>query len=88
VTNPAYRAMSSMPPFSTEIADIKGQSFPLCPGVLLDVNLLCNSDGVVHLDAQIPHCALDFAMPQEQLDGPEIARAVDERCLGSTKRVP
>jgi hypothetical protein len=56
--------------------------------VALDVNLLRNGDGVVHLDAQIPHRALDLAMPEEQLDGPEIARTpIDERSLGSAQRV-
>jgi hypothetical protein len=65
-----------------------GQSIFCSARVTLDVNLLRNGNGVVHLDAQIPHCALDLTMPEEQLDGPEIACApVDERCLGSAQRV-
>jgi hypothetical protein len=49
-TNSASRAMSHMPLFATEIADIEAEHFRSAL-LLLDVNLLCNGDGVVYLDA-------------------------------------
>ncbi len=49
-TNSASRAMSHMPLFATEIADIDAEHFRSAL-LLLDVNLLCNGDGVVYLDA-------------------------------------
>src|SRR6478735_5039444 len=53
-----------------------------------DIDLLGNREGIVHLDTEIPDGAFDLSVPQEQLHGPQIARAaIDQRCLGSTKRM-
>src|SRR5688572_4403692 len=79
---------------ATEIADVTdissdlmGRAFPPCPGSL-DVNLLGYGEGVVNLDAQIPHCALDLCVAEQQLDGPEVSRAsVNQCCLGPAQRV-
>jgi hypothetical protein len=51
-----------------------------------DVDLLGNSEGVIHLDTQIAHSALNFAMAQQELDGPEVPRPpIDQGCLGSSQ---
>jgi hypothetical protein len=39
----------------------------------LDLNLLGNQEGVVHINPEISHGTLDLAVPQQELDGPEIA---------------
>jgi hypothetical protein len=51
-----------------------GQSLSALP-LISDVNLLGNSQGVVHLDTQIPDCALDLLVTQKKLHGSQIARA-------------
>jgi hypothetical protein len=46
------------------------------------------SNRIIHFDAEIPHRAFNLAMPEEQLDGPQISGApVDERSLGPSQRV-
>ena len=56
--------------------------------LISDVDLLRNRKGVIHLDAKVANRALDFSMPEEQLDGSQITgAAVDQRRLGSAKRV-
>ena len=53
-----------------------------------DVDLLSDLDGIVYFDAEVPHGALDLGMPQQKLDGPEVAcPPVDQHCLGSSKRM-
>jgi hypothetical protein len=50
---------------------------PLCPGSS-DVNLLGDGEGIVDLDAEIPHGALDFGVTQQQLDGTQISQCSRE----------
>jgi hypothetical protein len=65
----------------------RGRAFPP-PPERLDVNLLRNRDGIIHLDAQIPNGALDFGVTEKQLNGPKISRApVNQRCLRPAQRV-
>ena len=51
-----------------------GRADMLCPGIS-DVNLFRYCQGVIDLDAEIPDRAFDLGMPEQELDGPEIARA-------------
>lgn len=80
--------MSHVLLFATEIPDIGEAEHFRSASLQLDVNLLRNGDRIVYLDAEVPHCALDLAMPEQQLDGSEIACApVNEGCLCSSQRV-
>jgi hypothetical protein len=49
-----------------------GQSRPALPRTS-DVDLLRYCKGVVDLDAEIAHGALDLGMAEQQLNGPQIA---------------
>ena len=44
------------------------------------INLLGNCQGVVYFDAEVSDRAFDLGMPEQQLDGPEIARATIDQC--------
>jgi hypothetical protein len=60
----------------TLLADIgTGRACPLCPRRpgASDVDLFRYGQGVIHLDAQISDRAFDLRMPEQKLDGPEIA---------------
>ena len=46
----------------------------LCPHIS-DVNLFSYCQGIVDLDAEIPDRALDLGMPEQELDGPQVAGA-------------
>ena len=49
----------------------------------LDLGLLGHFEGIVDLDTQVPHRALDFAVAQEQLDSPQVfGSLVNQGCLG------
>jgi hypothetical protein len=51
-----------------------------------NVGLLGDSQSVVDLDAKITNRTLDLGMPEQQLDGSQIAgAAVDESGLGSAQ---
>ena len=58
-----------------------GRACPLCPGIS-DINLFRYRQGVIDLDAEIPDCAFDLGMPEQKLDGSEIASpSVDQSCF-------
>jgi hypothetical protein len=65
----------------------EGQSWSALPQ-LSDVDLLGDSQGIIHLYAEISNCALDFSVTKKQLHCSQIAGAtVDQRSLGAPKRV-
>src|SRR4051794_30422988 len=49
-----------------------GRACPLCPS-MSDINLFCYCQGVIDLDAEIPHGAFDLGVSEQKLDGPEVA---------------
>ena len=50
----------------------------------LDVNLFCDSKGIIDLDTEVPHRALDLGVTKKQLHRSQIAGApIDQGCLGS-----
>ena len=60
----------------------RGRAIPLCPGIS-DVDLFGYSEGVVDLDAEIPHCTLDLPVPQQKAHRPQVtSTAVDEGRFG------
>jgi len=64
-----------------------GRARPLCPGIS-DINLFRYSEGVIHLNAEIPDRAFDLGMPEQELDGPEIARPpIDQGSLCASQRM-
>ena len=80
-------AKSALPPIAVEIADIAGrdggQSVSALPGTS-HVDLLRDGEGIVHINAEIPHSALYLGVTKQKLDGAQITGAtVDQRCLGS-----
>jgi len=59
----------------------------LCPGIS-DINLFRYCQGVIDLNAEIPHCAFDLGMPEQELDSPEIARpSIDQGRLCASQRM-
>jgi hypothetical protein len=63
-------------------------TFDFAPTAWLELDLLGQSQGVIHLDAEIADGRLDFRVPKQQLDGPQVSRlAIELRDLGSPKRV-
>src|SRR5215471_13424375 len=67
--------------------DAGGRAIPLCPGAS-DINLFGYGEGVVALNAQVAHRAHYFLVPQQKLDGPQVAgAAVDERRLCPAERM-
>src|ERR1700730_6422712 len=64
-----------------------GRACPLCPGIS-DINLFRYCQGVIDLNAEIPDRAFDLGMPEQELDGPEIASApIDQRSLRTPQRM-
>jgi hypothetical protein len=62
---------------------VKGRALPLCP-VPSNVDLLRYGEGIVHINAEIPHSALDLSVTKQKLDGAQIAGApIDQRRLRS-----
>ena len=54
----------------------------------LDFRLFGNLQGVIDLDTEVADGALQFGMPEQQLDGAQILRAlVDQRRFGPPHRV-
>src|SRR5262249_16788875 len=47
----------------------KGRALPLCPACL-NVDLFRYGEGIVHLNAEIPHSALYLCVTEQQLNGP------------------
>ena len=55
-----------------------GRACPLCPSIS-DIYLLGDRQGVVNLDAEITHCALDLGVTKQQLHRSEVAGpAIDQ----------
>ena len=53
-----------------------------------DIDLFGYRDSVIHLDAQVPHGALDLGVAQEELNGTQVTRAsIDQGSLGPPQRV-
>jgi hypothetical protein len=80
-------AMSALPPIAVEIADIAGpdggQSISALP-FILNVDLLRYGEGIVHINAEIPHSAFYLGVTKQKLDGAQITgAAVDQRRLRS-----
>ena len=44
-------------------------------GIVSDVDLLCDLDGIVDFDAEVAHGALNLGMPKQELDGAQVASA-------------
>ena len=65
-------AMSAYPPIAFEIADIAGpdggQSISALP-CTSNVDLLRYREGIVYIDAEIPHSALYLSVAKQKLDG-------------------
>ena len=69
----------------THLPVLRGQSVSALPQ-FSDLDLFGNRKGIVDLDAEVSHGALDLGMTQQKLDGPEIPRStVDQRRLGPAK---
>ena len=59
-----------------------------CDAKRSDLCLLGDLQGVIHLDAKVPHRRLKFAVAKQQLHGAQVLRAsIDQRRLGSPHRV-
>ena len=81
------KGMSALPPKAVEIADIAGpdggQSISALP-CTSNVDLLRYGEGIVHINAEIPHSALYLSVTKQKLDGAQIpGAAVDQRRLRS-----
>jgi hypothetical protein len=64
-----------------------GRADRLCPG-RSDVNLFNYGQGIVDLDAKIPHGAFDFRVAKQELDSSQIAGASINQCsLGSSEAI-
>jgi len=55
-----------------------GRACPLCPGTS-DIDLLSYGEGIIYLDAEIPHSAFDLRMAEQQLDDAQIASAAIDK---------
>ena len=83
----AAGAMSALPSIAVEIADIagpdEGQSISALP-CISNVDLLSYGEGIVHINAEISHCALYLSVTKQKLDGSQIpGTAVYQRRLRS-----
>jgi hypothetical protein len=84
----AQKGMSALPSKAVEIADIAcpdgGQSISALP-CTSNVDLLRYGEGIVHINAEIPHSALYLGVTEQKLDGAQIpGAAVDQRRLRSS----
>ena len=62
-----------------------GRACLLGPGIS-DINLFRYCQGVIDLDAEIPDRAFDLGMPEQELDGPEIAcPSIDQGSFGAAQ---
>src|SRR6266851_4578562 len=67
-----------------------GRACPLCPGRpgASDVDLFRYCQGVIDLNAEISDRAFDLGMPEQELDGPEIACApIDQGGFCASQRM-
>jgi hypothetical protein len=54
----------------------------------LDFSLLRNLQSIIHLDAEVSDRAFQLGMAEQQLNGPQVLRAlVDRRGLGESLRL-
>ena len=58
---------------------VKGRALLLCP-VPSNVDLLRYGEGIVHINAAIPHSALYLSVTKQKLDGAQILGAPIDRC--------
>jgi hypothetical protein len=64
-----------------------GQSMSALPSIS-DINLFRYCQGVIDLDAEIPDRAFDLGVPEQQLDGPEVARPpIDQGSFCASQRM-
>ena len=64
-----------------------GRACPLCPSIS-DINLFGYCQCFIDLDAEIADRAFDLGMPEQELDGPEIAGStIDQRGLCPPQRM-
>jgi hypothetical protein len=87
-TYAVQNAISALPSKAVEIADIAcpdgGQSISALP-CTSNVDLLRYGEGIVHINAEIPHSALYLGVTEQKLDGAQIpGAAVDQRRLRSS----
>ena len=62
---------------------VPGRARQLCPGSS-DVDFLRDVECIVDLHTEISYCAFDLGVPEEELNGPQVARPPgDQRGLGS-----
>ena len=62
---------------------LRAEHFSLCP-IRSNVDLLCNGEGIVYVDAKIPYSALGMA--KQKLNGSQIpGSAIDERRFSSSQ---
>ena len=53
-----------------------------------DFRLLGYFEGVIDLDAEVPHCRLQLGMPEQQLHGAQVlGPPIDQRRLGPSHRM-
>lgn len=62
-----------------------GRALLLCPE-RSDVDLLCDGEGVVHSNAEIPDGALYLGVTKQKLDGAQIPGAAVDHCQLSERR--
>ena len=58
---------------------VKGRALPLCP-VPSNVDLLRYGEGIVHINAEIPHSALYLSVTKQKLDGAQIPGVPIDQC--------
>jgi hypothetical protein len=79
------RDESALPLIATELlaAGIdRAERDKPCPSSS-DIDLFCDGKGVINLNAEVAHGALDLGVAEQQLDGSQIAgSAIDQSGLG------
>jgi len=82
----SFRSYLSRRPLLVRSCERKvGRACPLCPKGS-DVNLFCYGKGVVDFDPEVPDCAFDLGVAQQELHRPQVARpAVDQGGLGPSQ---
>jgi hypothetical protein len=72
---------------STKRTKSVGQSMSALPGIS-DIDLLRYGERIIDFDPEIAHGAFHSRVPEQELHGTQIpGAAIDEGCLGSTKRM-
>ena len=82
---PAAWLMQAPSASGTKLTVDFGQSMSALPRIS-DIDLLSYGKCIINFDAEVAHCAFNFGMAQEQLDGSEITcPAINERRFGSAQ---